>query len=381
MTVSPLIAVILATALLITLLAIGLAWHQVRRGRATQRLLLDTLQRMGEGDLAGSVPASLQDDALGAALQQALGSQRELLRGLRQPFESLVAELYRIGKQNRTQTTAVAQLARQLQEVAAVQAESRRALDNLADSSQRAADVAPGHQQGVRRSHNLVRDMTRAAGELRQSLQQTSKTAKRQGELIQSVTSAAEYIQGLNTRVSVVAINTRIEAERAGEQGRPLLGIAEALSDLLRESEGEGRRIAGDIRMLQSQSAESLGSLENTVSAVVTILEYVDRLDGTLEQTVQSASELQGLLGQFQEAASGTLRASRQMQGDAGELPAQVGEVTEQCEQLRQGITQMQQNLSTLGRALSRLRLEETPAAAVPPGEAGADTGAGGVVP
>lgn len=353
-----LVLVVLAGGL--TLLALWAAWRSLQGGGRQQAPVLEVLRQMAEGDLTASLPATLQGDLLASALEDTLRGQRELLRGVRQPFEGLVGELYRIGKQNRSQVTLAAQVSRQLQEGLVLQGESRRGVETLLDSARRAGEVGQGHHQGVRRGHNLVRDMSRSAGELRQSLQETSKTAKRQGELIQSVTSAAEYIQGLNTRVSVVAINTRIEAERAGEQGRPLLGIAEALGELLRESESEGRRITGEIRMLQNLSAESMSSLETTVSSVVTILEFVDRLDTTLEQTAQSAAELQQLLSQLQDSAAATSRNLRQLDNGLGELVGQGGEMTEQSEQLRQGVTSLQQNLSTLGRALSRLRLDHT---------------------
>lgn len=356
------------------LLALWALWRSLRGGSRQQGPVLEVLRQMAEGDLTASLPATLQEDALASALEDTLRGQRELLRAVRQPFEGLVAELYRIGKQNRSQANLASQLSRLLQEGVALQGDSRRGVETLLDSTRRAGEVGQGHQQGVRRGHNLVRDMSRSAGELRQSLQETSKTAKRQGELIQSVTSAAEYIQGLNTRVSVVAINTRIEAERAGEQGRPLLGIAEALGELLRESESEGRRITGEIRMLQNLSAESMSSLETTVSSVVTILEFVDRLDSTLEQTAQSAAELHQLLNQLQDAAAATSRNLRQLDNGLGELVGQGGEMSEQSEQLRQGVATLQQNLSTLGRALSRLRLDRGETAVSAGDESGAGT-------
>ena len=363
-----LLLVILAAVL--ALLAMWSAWRGWRAVHQRQPALEELLEQMASGDLTVSLPAELRGQPLADALESTLQGQRELLRALRQPFEAMAAEVYRLGKHNRSQVTLASQVSRQLQDSVALQGESRRGVETLLDSARRSGEVGQGHQQGVRRGHNLVRDMSRAAGELRQSLQETSKTAKRQGELIQSVTSAAEYIQGLNTRVSVVAINTRIEAERAGEQGRPLLGIAEALGELLRESEGEGRRITAEIRTLQNLSAESLSSLETTVSSVVTILEFVDRLDNTLEQTAQSALELQQLLAQLQESATGTSRALRQLDNGMGDLLGQGGEISDQSELLRQGVANLQQNLSNLGRALSRLRLErtETPPAADIPG-------------
>ena len=87
-------------------------------------------------------------------------------------------------------------------------------------STAEAARTSERNRQRVAQGYELTKDMSKASADVRESVQETSKSAKRQGELIQSVTNAAEYIQALNTKISVVAINTRIEAEKAGEHGR-----------------------------------------------------------------------------------------------------------------------------------------------------------------
>ena len=86
------------------------------------------------------------------------------------------------------------------------------------------ANSSEQNRSRVARGYGLTKDMSSASAAVRESVQETSKSAKRQGELIQPVNNAAEYIQALNTKISVVAINTRIEAEKADEYGRPFLG-------------------------------------------------------------------------------------------------------------------------------------------------------------
>ena len=117
------------------------------------------------------------------------------------------------------------------------------------------------------------------------------------------MTTAAEYIQSLNTKISVVAINTRIEAEKAGEHGRPFLGIADAIGDLLREAQEEGRKITSEVRMLQNMSAENLNSMENTVGSVVTILEFIDRLDSSLKEVNEGSTAINEILPSVDVAA------------------------------------------------------------------------------
>ncbi|QIB65642.1 methyl-accepting chemotaxis protein [Kineobactrum salinum] len=283
---------VLVVLVLLGILAAALLWQdyrqQWRRQSAGAAAITAALQRAAAGDLtanaSGDTPVTV---AIATQLNMTSERQRELIRNIRAPFEALVSELHSVGKSTRNQLEGSVALGQQLQQTTAALARNRQNADAARTTSTQVSGTGSQHRLLVTRGQGLARDMSRASADVRESVQDTSKSAKRQSELIQSVTTAAEYIQALNTKISVVAINTRIEAERAGEHGKPFLGIAEAMGDLLREAEAEGRKITSEVRMLQNLSAENLSSMETTVGAVVTILEFVERLDDALGEISQ----------------------------------------------------------------------------------------------
>jgi methyl-accepting chemotaxis protein len=216
----------------------------------------------------------------------------------------------------------------------------------------------------VAQGYELTKDMSKASVNVRESVQETSKSAKRQGELIQSVTAAAEYIQALNTKISVVAINTRIEAEKAGEYGRPFLGIAEAIADLLREAGEEGRKIISEVRTLQNMSAENLASMENTVGTVVTILEYIDRLDSSLEEINSGSAAISSIIRSVDEAAGQSAVSALHMNSSMTQIRERNMEIGKYSESTRLGAGRLQRTMRDASDSLGRFRLGTRRAAA-----------------
>ena len=285
--------------------------------------------------------------------------QRELIQNIRTPFEVSVEEINKIGKTAQGQVEKGRQLTRSVVESTTAATEMVRTSEEIKHSTAEAAKSSEQNRSRVARGYELTKDMSAASAAVRESVQETSKSAKRQGELIQSVTNAAEYIQALNTKISVVAINTRIEAEKAGEYGRPFLGIAEAIGDLLREAEEEGRKIISEVRMLQNMSAENLESMENTVGTVVTILSYIERLDAALEEINDGSSSISSIIRSVDDAAGQSAVSAQHMNNSMAEIRERNVDIAEYSEFTQIGVSELQSSMRNVAENLSQFRIEE----------------------
>ncbi len=234
-----------------------------------------------------------------------------------------------------------------------------RTSEAIKTSTAEAARRSERNRQQVAQGYELTQDMSQASANVRESVQETSKSAKRQGELIQSVTAAAEYIQALNTKISVVAINTRIEAEKAGEHGRPFLGIAEAIGDLLREAEEEGRKIISEVRMLQNMSADNLSSMENTVGTVVSILEYIDRLDKSLEEINAGSSAISSIITTVDEAAGQSAATAQHLNECMDDIRERNTAISRYSKSTRIGVTGLRKSMRDVAENLRQFRIED----------------------
>ncbi|MEE4144901.1 MAG: methyl-accepting chemotaxis protein [Halieaceae bacterium] len=335
---------------------------QRRRARSIGKGVAEintALQKIAGGDLTVSV--SEDNKALAGIARQinaATGQQKQLIQNIRGPFDLSIDEIKRIGLSARALVEKGKELTRSVGESITVATEMVRTSEEIKTSTAEAARTSDRNCQQVAQGYELTKDMSKASVDVRESVQETSKSAKRQGELIQSVTAAAEYIQALNTKISVVAINTRIEAEKAGEYGRPFLGIAEAIADLLREAGEEGRKIISEVRMLQNMSAENLASMENTVGTVVTILEYIDRLDGSLEEINSGSAAISSIIRSVDDAAGKSAVSALHMNSSMTQIRERNLEIAKVSESTRVGVSRLQRAMQDASESLGQFRAD-----------------------
>ena len=315
------------------------------------------LRKIAGGDLG--VKVSEDNKALVEVARQinkSTSQQLELIQDIRGPFDLSVDEISKIGVSAKSLVEKGKELTRSVGESIAAATEMVRTSEEIKTSTVEAARTSDRNCQQVAQGYELTKDMSKASVDVRESVQETSKSAKRQGELIQSVTAAAEYIQALNTKISVVAINTRIEAEKAGEYGRPFLGIAEAIADLLREAGDEGRKIISEVRMLQNMSAENLASMENTVGTVVTILEYIDRLDGSLEEINSGSAAISSIIRSVDDAAGQSAVSALHMNSSMTQIRERNLEIGKVSESTVIGVGRLQRAMRDASESLGQFK-------------------------
>ena len=317
------------------------------------------LVKIAEGDLTVQVPEeNTVTQEIAREINASTQRQRELIRNILTPFEISSEGITKIGVTAEGQVEKGRELTRSVVESTTAATEMVRTSEEIKSSTVEAARTSERNRQRVAQGYELTKDMSKASANVRESVQETSKSAKRQGELIQSVTAAAEYIQALNTKISVVAINTRIEAEKAGEHGRPFLGIAEAIGDLLREAEEEGRKIISEVRMLQNLSADNLSSMENTVGTVVTILEYIDRLDSSLEEINAGSSAITQIINSVDDAAGQSANTAQHMNASMDQIRERNLDISQYSESTQVGVASLKASMQDVAENLRQFKIE-----------------------
>ncbi len=317
------------------------------------------LVKIAEGDLTVQVP---EDNTVTREIAREINAsterQRELIRNIKTPFKISSDGIAKIGVIAEGQVDKGRELTRSVVESTTATTEMVRTSEEIKQSTAEAASTSEQNRKRVAQGYELTKDMSKASVDVREAVQETSKSAKRQSELIQSVPAAAAYIPALTANISGVAINTRIEAEKAGEHGRPFLGIAEAIGDLLREAEEEGRKIISEVRMLQNLSADNLSSMETTVGTVVTILEYIDRLDASLEEINAGSSAITSIINSVDEAAGQSANTARHMNNAMDQIRERNLDISEFSESTQVGVSSLKASMRDVAESLSQFKIE-----------------------
>ncbi|MCP4509841.1 MAG: hypothetical protein GY826_25990 [Fuerstiella sp.] len=110
--------------------------------------------------------------------------------------------------------------------------------------------------------------------------------------------------------------------------------------------------------MLQNLSAENLNSMENTVGNVVTILEYIDRLDSSLEEINDGSSAISQIVTSVDDAAGQSARSALHMNNSMADIRERNVDISEYSESTQVGVSALQQTMRQVADNLSQFKIE-----------------------
>jgi len=92
----------------------------------------------------------------------------------------------------------------------------------------------------------------------------------------------------------------------------------------------------------------------------VTILEYIDRLDASLEEINAGSSAITKLITSVDDAAGQSATTSRHMNSSMDAIRERNAEIGTYNETTRQGVSNLNRSMIQVERSLSQFRIEET---------------------
>ena len=171
---------------------------------------------------------------------------------------------------------------RQMQEVAKLSTASGAAAARTSDATKAAQAAVEGTMRGM--------------DSLREVISETEKRFKRLGERSQEISSAVALVNTISERTHVLSLNASMQAATAGDAGRGFAVVAQEvqrLSDSSRQATGE---IAQLVSNIQSETNETLITMNRLISDVVAQTNLARRAGHEMTQTQAATSELVGFV-------------------------------------------------------------------------------------
>lgn len=300
---------ILLTTLIIIVIAILIGLYV---GRTVTRPLSQATRMMreiasGDGDLTQRLPDQGQDElaelgqqfnAFVAKIQGAVAEVGETTHQL----ASAAEELSQIASETRhsvdQQGSETDQIASAIQEMAATVHQISRNANEVENAAGNADLNAQAGRQRVLSSQQSVRDLVVV---LQDSARQIETLAARSNE-IQTV---LDVIREVTDQTNLLALNAAIEAARAGEHGRGFAVVADEVRQLASRSsesasqirsmiEGyvtESRQAADQMKAAQSQSEQTVESINEAAEALHTIEQSVAVIHDQITQIAAAAEQ------------------------------------------------------------------------------------------
>jgi methyl-accepting chemotaxis protein len=236
------------------------------------------LQRIAEGDLAGTLPAARQDE---------LGQMVEALNRMQQSLQRLVTQVRAASDSIATASAEVASgnvdLSHRTEAAASNLQETAASMEQLSSTVQQSADTA-------READALAANAARVASQGGTMVSQVVSTMQDIEASSRQISDIIGVIDGIAFQTNILALNAAVEAARAGEQGR---GFAV---------------VAGEVRSLAGRSAEAARQIRGLIGASVDRVHAGSQLVAdtgtTMGEIVSSVQRVARMIGEISAASA-----------------------------------------------------------------------------
>jgi len=99
--------------------------------------------------------------------------------------------------------------------------------------------------------------------------------------------------------------------------------------------------------------------MENTVGTVVTILEYIDRLDSSLEEINRGSSAITKIITSVDDAAGQSATTARHMNSSMDAIRERNIDISEFSESTKDGVSGLKHSLREVAENLSHFKIDE----------------------
>ena len=292
-------------------------------------MILQAVHQLSERDL--TVKAPVTEDVIGTVSDSINALASETARVLH-GVTGIADQVALVSNNVKTQAGLVAQTAED--ERAGVQ----MMVESLLDATQTMNRVAALAEQSnesagqatliTDNALNTVNDTVKGMESIRETIAETEKRIKRLGERSQEISGIVNLINTISERTHVLALNASMQAAVAGEAGRGFAVVAEEVQRLAESSRNATQQIATLVGNIQLETNETINTVNQTIGQVVHGSEQAqkagEQMRRTQEITAQLVSQVYNIAqaSEQQKSMSVTLLEAVQRIGDSTEQTA-----------------------------------------------------------
>jgi methyl-accepting chemotaxis protein-2 (aspartate sensor receptor) len=328
-------AMMLMGIITLAVLIIGtlFSWHITRQLTHPLRATLATAELIAKGDLTAAQTTARRDE---------LGMLMNAVAGMSQNLRNMIYEI----------RTGVGQVSHAAAEIAAGNTdlssrteEQAAAVEETAASMEQLSSTVKQNAENAHHASKLASDASQTAtlggkqvGDVVLTMQQISSSSKRIAEI-------TSVINGIAFQTNILALNAAVEAARAGEQGRGFSVVASEVRTLAQRSAQAAKEIEGLI-------AES-------VERVNTGAKLVESTGRTMQDIVQSVTNVRDIMGEIASASDEQSRGITQISQAIVEMDSTTQQNAALVEQSAAAADSLEEQSRLLTEAVSVFRLSD----------------------
>lgn len=310
----------------------------------------EVVHRVAEGDM--TVPVQLQhgdSTSLLASIRTMQANLREMIAQLRANADAVAASATELTKINETTNAGVQSQTAQIHDAATAIDEMTATVEEVARNTQAAADSvrqtsasAAGGRQLAAETREAIDMLAREVLEAKQVIETLKAGTDNIGSVLQVIREVAE-------QTNLLALNAAIEAARAGESGRGFAVVADEVRQLASRTQKSTAEIEETIKSLQAHADQAASVMDTGSSRAQTGVDYVIRLDRSLEDMEEAITRIEDMTVQIAGAAE-------EQSAVALEINKNIHAIREISDQNAKGVVDTSRASSALAKSAEQLR-------------------------
>ena len=296
--------------------------------------LVEAVSDLSDRDLTVRVPVA--EDVTGpvADAMNLMASETARVLGEIREVAGQVSEAASVVQTQGGRVTDLAQNERNIVEDTMTKLEeSSKSMAQVAKLAHICNETASKASASTQEALETVAKTATGMNDIRETISETEKRIKRLGERSQEINGVVEIINNIAERTHVLALNASMQAAAAGDAGRGFAVVADEVQRLAESSRQSTSEIAGLVSNIQAETAETMATMNKTISQVVEGSELAQAAGGQMENTQKTTAELANAVEQIAKRSLMQARISNSLRDQAAQVQTSTQETSAELEQ------------------------------------------------
>jgi len=301
--------------------------------------VVDSLQRLANGDLTFQITPRGPEDSFRNAIQQ-VGSD----------LNNIISQIQTAGMQINSASGQVADSSQTLSQGAT---ETAASLEEITSSMSEMASQTTQSAENANQANQLASNASKAAAKGGQQMDAMVAAMTEINEAGQNINKIIKVIDEIAFQTNLLALNAAVEAARAGQHGKGFAVVAEEVRNLAARSAKAASETAelikGSVEKTQNgtQIAEETSTaLHEIVDGITKVTDLVAEIAAASNEQAQGISQVNQGLGQIDQAVQQNTATAEESAAAAEELSSQSEQMKHMLDRFTLAGSQRQFSLS-----------------------------------